>query len=102
MREASLDDPALAAQAGAVRCPAASDYGRDAECPQQPTVLVVVIATVGQDTIGLLAWPAALAGHWPGVEVFQQRDELCDVVAVPASQRDRQRDAAGVDEEMVL
>jgi hypothetical protein len=36
------------------------------------------------------------------VEVFDQRDQLGDVVAVPTSQSDGQRDAAGVDEEMVL
>jgi hypothetical protein len=36
------------------------------------------------------------------VEVFDQRQQLGDVVAVPAGQADRQRDAAGVDEQMVL
>jgi hypothetical protein len=36
------------------------------------------------------------------VEVVQQRDELGDVVAVAAGQRDRQRDAGRVDQQMVL
>jgi hypothetical protein len=36
------------------------------------------------------------------VEVFDQREQLGDVVAVPASQPDGQWDAAGVDQEMVL
>ena len=65
-------------------------------------VLVVVIATIGQETVGLLAWPADLPGHGPAVEVFDQRDQLGDVVAVPAGQSDREWDGARVDEEVVL
>jgi hypothetical protein len=65
-------------------------------------VLVVVIATVGQQPIGLLAWPSDLAGDRPAVEVFDQRQQLGDVVALPAGEGDRQRDAAGVDQQMVL
>jgi hypothetical protein len=64
-------------------------------------VLVVVIATVGEETVRLLAWPADLAGDGPAVEVFDQRDQLGDVVAVPAGQSDREWDAASVDEEVV-
>jgi hypothetical protein len=100
--EASLDDPALAAQARAVRCPAAGDHGSDPESSQEPAVLVVVIATVGQETVGFLAWPADLPGDRPAVEVFDQRDQLGDVVAVPAGQSDREWDAARVDEQVVL
>lgn len=102
MREAALDDPALSAEAGAVGCSAAGDDGCDPESSQEPTVLVVVIAAVGENPVGLLAWPADLAGHGPAVEVFDQRDQLRDVVAVPASQRDRERDAARVNQQMVL
>ena len=65
-------------------------------------MLVVVIATVGKEPVGLLAWTTDLSGDRPAVEVFEQRDQLGDVVAVPAGQSDRQRDAAGVDEQMVL
>jgi hypothetical protein len=65
-------------------------------------VLVVVIASVGEEPVGLLAWPSHLAGHGPAVEVFDQRDQLRDVVAVPASQPDGERDAARVDEQVVL
>jgi hypothetical protein len=59
--EAALDDPALTAEGGAVRGAASGDYGLDPERPQEPAVLVVVIATIGQETVGFLAWPAALA-----------------------------------------
>jgi len=85
-----------------VRCSTAGDDGCDAECSQQPTVLVVVIATVGQQAVGLLARPSDLAGDRPAVEVFDQRQQLGDVVALPAGEGDRQRDAAGVDEQVVL
>jgi hypothetical protein len=65
-------------------------------------VLVVVIATVGQETVGLLARTSELSGDWPAVQILEQRYELCDVVAVPTSQRNREWDAARVDEEVVL
>ena len=102
MREAALDDPALASQAGAVSCAASGDDGGDPECPEEPAVLVVVIATIGENTIGLLAWPTLLAGHRSCVEGFQQRDQLSHVVAVPAGQADRERDAARIDKQMML
>jgi hypothetical protein len=73
VREAALHDPALAAQSGAVRGAAPGDHGCDPESPEEPAVLVVVIATVSEDTVGFLAWPADLPGHGPGVEVFDQR-----------------------------
>jgi hypothetical protein len=100
--EAALHDPALAAEAGAVCCSPSGDHGRDPESPQEPAVLVVVIAAVGQEPVGLLAWPADLASHGPAVEVFDQRDQLGNIVAIPASQPDREWDAARVDQEMVL
>jgi hypothetical protein len=100
--EAALDDPALFSEAGAVGCSTTGDDGCDPERSQKPTVLVVVIATVGQEPVGLLAWPTALAGHCSCVEVFQQWDQLGDVVAIPAGQGDRQRNAASVDQQMVL
>jgi hypothetical protein len=100
--KAALDDPALAAEAGAVRGSAPGDHWCDSERSEEPAVLVVVIATVGEEMVRLLAWPADLPGHGPAVEVFDQRDQLGDVVAVPASQPDREWDAARVDEKMVL
>ncbi len=89
VREAAFDHPARGAQTGAMRGAAAGDDGLDAARPEQAPVLVVVIATVGENEIGLLAWPAGLAGDGARVEVVEQRDELGDVVAVAAGQRDR-------------
>ena len=102
MREAALDDPALAAKSGAVLGAAAGDQRLDAAGPQQPAVLVVVIAAIGDHNVGLLARPADLAGDWSGVEVIEQRQQLGDVVAVAAGQADGQRNAGRVDEQMVL
>ncbi len=102
VREAALDHPARGAQTGAMCGAAAGDDGLDAARPQQAPVFVVVIATVGENEIGLSARPADLAGDRARVKVVEQRDELGDVVAVAAGQRDRQRDAACVDEQVVL
>lgn len=63
VREAAFDDPALAAEPGALRGAAAGDERLDAAPPEQSAVLVVAIAAVGDDEVGLLAPPAALAGR---------------------------------------
>lgn len=102
MREAALNYPALAAQAGAVVDAAASDQRLDATPAQQPTVLIVVIAAVGQHPVGFATRPAALACDWPGVQGVQQWDQLGDVVAVTAGQRDRQWNARRVDQQVVF
>src|SRR3954447_26241940 len=62
----------------------------------------MVIAAIGDHDVGLLAWPTDLARDRPGVQILQQRDQLGDVVAVAAAQRDGQRDAGGVDEQVML
>jgi hypothetical protein len=71
VREAAFDDPALGAEAGAVLDAAPGDDRLDPSDPEQPAVLVVVIATVGEDEVGLLAGPADLAGDRPGVELLE-------------------------------
>jgi len=100
--EGALDDPALATEARAVRDAALGDDRFDAARPEQATVFVEVIAAIGQDQVGLLAGPAGLAGDRPSVQLVEQRDELRDVVAVAAGQSDGQRDAGGVDDQVVL
>jgi hypothetical protein len=81
---------------------ASGDGVLDSAGAQQAAVLVVVIAAVGEDEVGFVARPADLAGDWSGVEIVEQWQQLGDVVAVGASQRDGQRDAGRVDEQMVL
>ena len=85
-----------------MRCSTTGDDECDAERSQQPTVLVVVISAVGQEALGFLAWPPDLAGDRPAVEVFDQRQQLGDIVAMRTGEADRQGDTAGVDEQMVL
>ena len=103
--EAALDHPAVSAQAGAVGDPAAGDPAAgdprgDAPGAQPSTVDVVVVAAVGEQLPRLASWPATqTADRRNGI---QQRDQLGDVVAVAAGQRDRQRDAAGVADQMML
>lgn len=80
--------------------PPPSDHGADAAGAQLAPVGVVVIAAVGDHGIGAPARSARLAPQRRhGVH---ERDQLGDVVAVAAGQRDRERDARGVDEKVVL
>ena len=92
--EGALDDPALAAETGAVLCLAAGDRGLDASLPDQAPVLVVVVAAVGDQLPGPASRPAdAAADRRHPVE---QLEQLGHVVAVAAGQRPGERDPAAV------
>jgi hypothetical protein len=92
--EAALHDPALTAQTGAVWGTAFGDDWLDTARPELLAVLLEVVPTVGQEPVGLLAWAPGLAAHRLCGKIIKERDELRDVVTVPACQRDAQRDAA--------
>jgi len=98
--EAAFDDPTVCAEAGAVGDAAAGDHRPDASGPQQPAVLVVVVAAVGEEPSGAAQRPADPATD--GRDRVEQRDELGDVVAVPAGQGDRDRGAVGVGDQVML
>ena len=83
--EGALDDPAVAAEPGAVLGLAACDLGCDATPAELATAAVVVVATVGVETIGSAARPAWLAAD--GRDTVEQRDQLGAVVAVAARDR---------------
>lgn len=102
VREAAFYDPALAPNAGAVLDAAPRDDGLDVAFPEQSAVLVVVIAAVGEHEIGLLTRPADLPRNGPAVQHVQQRQQLGDVVAVAAGQRDGEGNPGRVDQKMVL
>ena len=51
-------------------------------------VTVMIVAPVGDDPIGPLTRPPDLA--WNGRDAVEEREQLGNVVAVPARQRDRQ------------
>ena len=98
--EGAFDDPALATDAGAVSALAACDHRPDAELRDEATVLVVVVAAVGKQLLRPSSGATAAPAHgWNAVE---QLEQLRHVVAVRAGQRPGERDAAGVDEQMVL
>jgi hypothetical protein len=92
--EGALDDPADAAEAGAVPGLASSDLGRDASGAERAPVLVVVVAAVGGHTRRPSAWPADLAAHRR--HTLDERDQLGDVVAVAAGDRPGERDPGRV------
>ena len=98
--EGALDDPALAAEPGAVSGLAAGDERLDAALPEQTAVLVVVVGAVGDQRPGTVSWAADTAAH--GRHAVEQLEQLRDLVAVAAGERPGERDPAAVYEQMVL
>jgi hypothetical protein len=92
--EGALDDPAVAAEPGAVLCLAACDHGFDAALPDETAVLVVVVAAVGDQRPRSASWPADAAAD--GRHPVEQLEQLRDVVAVAAGESPGERDAAAV------
>jgi hypothetical protein len=78
---------------------AAADPVLEAAASQFAAVLVVVIAASGDHPLRPLTWPPPFARDRR--DAVDQRQEL-GVVAVAAGQRDRQRNAAGVEVEVML
>lgn len=98
--EGALDNPADAAEAGAMLGLAAGDLGADAQASQLAPVLVVVVAAVSGDTVGPLARTARLAAHRR--DALNERNQLGDVVAVAARHRPGERDPGRVYEKVML
>lgn len=98
--EGAFDDPADAAEAGAVLGLAAGDLRLDVARAEFAAVLVVVVAAISGDAVGPSARPADLAAHRR--HALDQRDYLGDVVAVAAGDRPGERDPGRVDEKVML
>lgn len=98
--EGALDDPAGAAEPGAVRALAAGDLWPDAAPAQLVPVRVVVVAAIGGDALGPATRSAQRAAY--GWDALDERDQLGDIVAVAAGERPGERDAGRVDQEVVL
>ena len=98
--EGALDDPADAAEPGAVSGFAACDHWFDAALAHELAVFVVVVAAVGDHGVWPTAWPPDLAAYRR--HTLQQRDELGDVVAVSAGDREGERDPRRVYEKVML
>lgn len=87
--EGALDDPAVAAEPGAVCGLAAGDLRSDPAPAQLAPVLVVVVTAVGAETVGAPSRTARLAAHRR--HAVEQRNQLRDVVAVTAGDRPGER-----------
>ena len=98
--EGALDDPAVAADAGAVCGRAARDLGRDPAHAELTPLRTVVVGTIGGDPIWPSTRPADATTNRR--HAIQERDQLGDVVAVAACERPGERDPGRVDEEVVL
>ena len=98
--EGALDDPAGAAQPGAVPGLPTGDLRSDPASAELATVLVVVVAAVSDQTLGSSARPADFAAHRR--HTLDERDELSDVVTVAAGQRPGERDPGCVYEKVML
>src|SRR5215213_9261780 len=100
VREGTFDDPADAAEAGAVLSVASRDHGSDPSRANESAVLVEVVAAVADQLLGTPARPPDESGDRG--HAVEQRDQLGDVVTVAAGQHPGERDPGRVDEEMVL
>lgn len=98
--EGALDDPADAAEPGAMLGLAASDLGADPAPTELAAVLVMVVAAVGGDSIRTPARSADLSAHRR--DALDERDKLGDVVAVAARHRPSKRDPGRVYEKVML
>jgi hypothetical protein len=92
--EGSLNDPAVAAEAGAVFGLAAGDDRFDAALPEEATVLVVVVAAICDQRPGPAAWAADTAAYRR--HTVEQFEELGHIVAVAARERPSEWSAAAV------
>ena len=92
--EGAFDDPADAAEAGAVFGFAAGDLGGDPALAQLAAADGEVVATIGSEALGPAARAADAAVH--GRDALDEWDQLGEVVAVAARDRPGERDPGRV------
>jgi hypothetical protein len=98
--EGAFDDPAVAAEAGAVALVAVGEQGCDPALAERSPVCVGAVAAVAEQDLGSPprpAWPPADRG-----DAVEQGQQLGDVVALAAGQRPGERCPVGVGQEVVL
>ena len=98
--EGAFDDPAVAAEPGAVLVITVGEHGLDAALAEHSPVRIGVVAAVADQRVGSLPGTSGEAGDRG--HAIEQRYELGDVVAVAAGQRPGQRCPARVGQEVVL
>lgn len=92
--EGAFDDPAVAAEAGAVLALAAGEDRFDPARPELAAVALRVVGAVGEEPVGAAARSADTTTYrWDAVDQGQQ---LRDVVPVATGERPRERQPAAV------
>ena len=98
--EGAFDDPAVAAEAGAVALVAVGEQRRDPTFAKGLPVRVGAVATVAEEHPGSSPGPAREAADRG--DAVEQRQQLGDVVAVAARQRPGQWCPVRVGQEVML
>jgi hypothetical protein len=98
--ESVFDDPAVAAEPGAVLGGASCDLGLDPAPAELAATARVVVSAVAGDPVGTPTRPPDLAAHRR--DAVDERDQLGAVVAVAAGERPGERDPAALDQEVLL
>src|SRR3569833_2838646 len=98
--EGALDDPARHAEMAAMSGTTLSKLRMDATLPQDTTIALAIISTIGLHTAGVAQGPATPSSD--GRNPIEQRHELCGIVPVRARQNHIQRCPVAVDDEVVL
>ncbi len=92
--EGAFDDPAVTAEPRAVLGLSSRDHWFDPALPDEAAVLVVVVASVGDQCPRPASGPAGSAAD--GRHAVEQLEQLGNVVAVAARERPGERDPAAV------
>jgi len=98
--EGAFDDPAVAAEPGAVALVAVGEQGRDPALAERLAVGVGAVAAVAEQRLGSPPWPAGPTGDRG--DAVEQRQQLGDVVAVAAGQCPGQGCSVRVGQEVML
>jgi hypothetical protein len=98
--DGALDDPAFFAESGAVLGALSGDRGADAAGSELAAVAARLVGAVAKQPFGATTRPASFAAHWR--DSVDQRQQLEDVVPVPAVEGERERGAASAGQRMVL
>jgi hypothetical protein len=98
--EGAFDDPAVAAESGPVLLVAARDLDADPAGAQLGSPVAGVVGAVREQPVGLATGRAGEAADRR--HPVEQTDQLGRVVAVAAGQRPGERDAAGIDQQVML
>src|SRR5581483_8501926 len=99
-RDRALDDPPLRAESRAVLALGPGDLRLDAATAQLAAALAGVVGTVAVEAAWPAPRPAATSPHWR--DRIDQREQLGDVVAVAAGEREGERRAAPASDQVML